>query len=97
MFKASENAEDSQSSSQLAVVNCPLLVEAFELLDVLAGFGELLSLMGSSLVYSGDKPIGCGVDGGIDHRVKGEECLSRSRGDWWVLIPSEIDEPCDGS
>jgi len=75
-FKASENAEDSQSSSQLVVVDCPLLVEAFKSLDVLAGFGKLLSLMGSSLIYSGDKPIGCGIDGGINHRVEGEECLS---------------------
>jgi hypothetical protein len=58
------------------VVNCSLLVEAFELLNVLAGFSELLSLMGGSLTYSGDKPIGCGTDGGIDHWVKGEDCLS---------------------
>jgi len=76
VFKASRNAEDSQLSSQLVVVDCSLLVEVFESLNVLAGFGKLLSLMGGLLIYSGDKPIGCGVDGGIDCRVKGEDCLS---------------------
>ena len=76
VFKAIGNAEDSQSSSQLAVVDCPLLVELFKMLDVLVGFGKFLSLTSGSLVYSCDKPMGCGTDGGIDCRVKGEDCLS---------------------
>jgi len=97
VFKASGNAEDSQLSSQLAVVDCSLLVEAFESLDVLVGFGELLSLTGSSLAYSGDKPIGCGMDDSIDHWVKGKDDLSQSRGNWWVFIPSEVNESYDGS
>jgi hypothetical protein len=95
MFKAIGNAEDSQSSSQLAVVSCSLLVEAFEPLDVLVGFGELLSLLSGLLVYSGDKPIGCGIDGSIDCWIECEDCLSQSRGDWWVFVPGEVDESCN--
>jgi hypothetical protein len=95
-FKASGNADDSQSSSQLVVVNCPLLVESFKALDVLVGFGELLSLTGGSLAYSGDKPIGCGMDGGIDCRVKGKDCLSQSKGDRRVFVAGEVDEPSNG-
>ena len=76
MFKASGNAKDSQLSSQLAVVDCLLLVESFKLLDVLVGFSKFLSLTGGSLIYSGDKPIGCGVDSGIDCWIEGKDCLS---------------------
>jgi len=54
MFKAIGNAEDFQLSSQLVVVGCLLLVEVFESLNVLAGFGKLLSLLSSSLIYSGN-------------------------------------------
>ena len=54
IFKAIGNAEDFQLSSQLVVVGCLLLVEAFESLNVLVGFGKLLSLLSSSLMYSGD-------------------------------------------
>jgi hypothetical protein len=75
MFKAIGNAEDFQLSLQLAVVSCLLLVEAFKLLDVLVGFGELLSLLSGLLVYSGDKPIGCGADGGIDCWIECEVML----------------------
>jgi hypothetical protein len=32
-------------------------------------------------MYSGCKPIGCGADGGIEHRVKGKDCLSRCQRD----------------
>jgi len=76
MLKAIGNAEEAQSSSQLLVVLCPLLVDLLESLDFLLGFGDLLSILGRSLAYSGCKPIGCGMDGGIERRIKGEDCLS---------------------
>jgi hypothetical protein len=76
VFKAIGNAEDSQLSLQLAVVDYLLLVESFKTLNVLVGFSEFLSLTSSSLAYSSDKPIGCGTDGGIDCRVEGKDCLS---------------------
>jgi len=76
MLKAIRNAEEAQSSSQLSVVLCPLLVDSLKLLDFLLSFVKFLSILGHLLVHSGDKPIGCGVDGGIEHRVEGEDCLS---------------------
>jgi len=76
-LKAIRNAKEAQLSSQLSVVLCPLLVDSLESLDFLLGFGDLLSILGRSLVHSGGKPIGCGADGGIEHRVEGKDCLSR--------------------
>jgi len=76
MLKAIRNAEEAQSSSQLSVVLCLLLVDSLELLDFLLGFGNLLSILGCSLIHSGCKPIGRGTDGGIECRVEGEDCLS---------------------
>jgi hypothetical protein len=96
MLKAIGNAEEAQSSSQLLVVLCSLLVELLELLDFLLGFSNLLSVLGCSLVYSGGKPIGCGMDGGIEHRVKGEDCLSRHQRDRRVVVLGEVDEAGDG-
>jgi len=61
---------------QLSVVLCLLLVDSLESLDFLLGFSNLLSILGRSLAYSGCKPIGCGVDGGIERRVEGKDCLS---------------------
>jgi hypothetical protein len=75
---------------------CSLLVDPLELLDFLLGFGELLSVLGHLLAYSGGKPIGCGADGGIEHRVEGEDCLSRRRRDCWVVVPGKVDEAGDG-
>jgi hypothetical protein len=95
-LKAIRNAEEAQSSSQLSVVLCPLLVDSFELLDFLLGFGNLLSVLRRLLMYSGCKPIGCGVDGGIERRVEGEDCLSRHRRDHRVAVPGEVDEAGDG-
>jgi len=37
------------------------------------------------------------MDGGIEHRVKGEDCLSRHRRDCRVVVPGEVDEAGDGS
>jgi hypothetical protein len=76
MFKAIGNAEQAQLSLQLVVVSSLLLVEAFELLNVLTSLVELLSVLGHSFVYSGDKPIGHGTDGSIEYWIKGEDCLS---------------------
>ena len=76
MLKAIGNAEEAQSSLQLLVVLCPLLVDSLESLDFLLSFGDLLSILGRLFTYSGCKPIGCGTDGGIERRVKGEDCLS---------------------
>jgi hypothetical protein len=76
MLKAIRNAEEAQSSSQLSVVLCLLLVDLLKSLDFLLSFGDLLSILGHSFVHSGGKPIGCGADGGIEHRVEGEDCLS---------------------
>ena len=70
---------------------CPLLVDSLESVNFLLGFGELLSVLGRSLAYSGGKPIGCGADGGIERRVEGEDCLSRRRRDRWVAVPGEVD------
>jgi hypothetical protein len=75
-LKAIRNTKEAQLSSQLSVVLCPLLVDSLESLDFLLGFGDFLSILGHSLAYSGCKPIGCGADGGIECRVKGEDCLS---------------------
>jgi len=95
-LKAIGNTEEAQSSLQLSVVLCPLLVDSLELLDFLLGFGDLLSVLGHLLVYSGCKPIGCGADGGIEHRVEGEDCFSQRRRDHWVVVPGEVNEASDG-
>jgi hypothetical protein len=96
MLKAIRNAEEAQSSLQLSVVLCPLLVDSFELVDFLLGLGELLSILGRSLAHSGGKPIGCGTDGGIERRVEGKDCLSRRRRDRRVVVLGEVDEAGDG-
>jgi hypothetical protein len=96
MLKAIGNAEEAQSSLQLSVVLCLLLVDSFESLDFLLGLGELLSVLGCSLAYSGGKPIGCGTDGGIERRVEGEDCLSRRRRDCRVAVLGEVNEAGDG-
>jgi hypothetical protein len=83
-------------SSQLLVVLCPLLVDLLESLDFLLGFSDLLSVLGHSFMYSGCKPIGCGADGGIEHRVKGKDCLSQCQRDRWVVDPGEVDKAGDG-
>jgi len=95
-LKAIGNTEEAQSSSQLSVVLCPLLVDSLESLNFLLGFGELLSVLGHSLAYSGGKPIGCGADGGIEHRVEGKDCLSRCRRDRRVVVLGEVNEAGDG-
>jgi hypothetical protein len=76
MLKAIRNTEEAQLSLQLLVVLCSLLVDSLKSLNFLLSFSNLLSVLGHSLVHSGCKPIGCGADGGIEHRVKGEDCLS---------------------
>jgi len=76
-LKAIGNTEEAQSSSQLSVVLCSLLVDSLKSLDFLLSFGDLLSILGCSLAYSGCKPIGYGVDGGIECRVEGKDCLSQ--------------------
>jgi hypothetical protein len=92
MLKAIGNAEEAQSSLQLSVVLCLLLVDSLELLNFLLGFGDLLSILGHSLVHSGCKPIGCGTDGSIECRIEGEDCLSRCWRDRWVVVLGEVDE-----
>jgi len=96
MLKAIGNAEEAQSSLQLSVVLCPLLVDLLKSLDFLLGFGDFLSVLGCSLAYSGGKPIGCGVDGGIEHRVEGEDCLSQRWRDRRVAVSGKVDEAGDG-
>jgi len=81
---------------QLLVVLCPLLVDSLESLDFLLGFGDLLSILGCSLAHSGCKPIGCGADGGIEHRIEGEDCLSQYRRDHQVVVPYEVNEAGNG-
>jgi hypothetical protein len=89
-------------SSQLSVVSLSLLVDRFELGDLVLCFLELLSQVGCLLANSGDKPKGCGTDGGRDGCVKGkqwvksEDGFSRSWRDRRVLISLEIDEAGDG-
>jgi hypothetical protein len=95
-LKAIGNAEEAQSSSQLSVVLCPLLVDSFESLNFLLSFSDLLSVLGRSFVHSGGKPIGCGVDGGIERRIEGEDCLSQCRRDHWVAVSGEVDEASNG-
>ena len=96
MLKAIGNAEEAQSSSQLSVVLCPLLVDLLKSLNFLLGFGDLLNVLCRSLTYSGCKPIGYGTDGGIERRVKGEDCLSQYQRDCQVVILGEIDEAGNG-
>jgi len=95
-LKAIGNAEEAQSSSLLSVVLCSLLVDSLKSLDFLLSFGDLLSILGCSLTYSGCKPIGYGLDGGIERRVEGEDCLSQCRRDCWVVVVGEVDEASDG-
>jgi hypothetical protein len=96
MLKAIGNAKEAQSSSQLSVVLYLLLVDSLESLDFLLGFGNLLSILGHSLTYSGCKPIGCGADGGIECRVEGKDCLSQCRRDHRVVIPCKVNEAGNG-
>jgi hypothetical protein len=65
-FKAIGNVEDSQLSLQLVVVCCLLLDELLEPFNLLVSLIEFLSVLGHLLVNSSGKPIGCGVDGGIE-------------------------------
>jgi hypothetical protein len=95
-LKAIRNTEGAQLSSQLSVVLCPLLVDLLESLNFLFSFGDLLSILGRLLAHSGCKLIGCGADGGIEHRVEGEDCLSRCRRDCQVVILGEVNEAGDG-
>ena len=81
---------------QLSVVLCSLLVDPFELLNFLLGFGDLLSILGRSLAHSGRKPIGCGADGGIERRVEGKDCLGQCWRDRRVAVPGEVNEAGDG-
>jgi hypothetical protein len=83
-------------SLQLSVVLCPLLVDPFESLNFLLGFGDLLSVLGCLLTHSGGKPIGCGADGGIERRVEGEDCFSRRWRDRRVVVSGEVDKTGDG-
>jgi len=85
MLKAIGNAEEAHSSSQLPVVFLALLVDPLGSVDLLLGLGELLSIHCCSLVYSGGKPKGCGMDGGIEHWIKGNDGFSRCRRDHWVF------------
>jgi hypothetical protein len=96
MLKAIGNAEEAQSSSQLSVVLCPLLVDSLKLLDFLLRFGDFLSVLGCSLTYSGCKPIGYGADGGIECRVEGEDCLSQRWRDRRVAVLGKVNEAGDG-
>jgi len=84
----------------LSVVGLSLLVDCFEPSDLVLRFLELLSRVGCSLANSGDKPKGCGVDGGRDGCVKGEwveseDGFSQSWRDWQVLVSFEFDEAGD--
>ena len=96
------NYEQAQSSSQLSVVGLSLLVDCFESGDLVLCFLELLSRVSCLLANSGDKPKGCGADGGRDGCVKGEQWVesedgfSRSWRDWWVLISLKVNEAGDG-
>jgi len=81
---------------QLSVVLCLLLVDSLESLNFLLNFSDLLSVLGHLLMHSGGKPIGCGVDGGIECWVKGEDCLSQCWRDHRVVILGEVDEAGDG-
>ena len=94
MLKAIGNAEEAHLSSQLPVVFLSLLVNSFELDDALAGFIKFLSVIGRLLAYSGGKPKGCGVDGGIERWIEGEDGFSRCRRDRWVFGPDKVDEAC---
>jgi hypothetical protein len=96
-FKAIGNAEEAQLSSQLVVVCGVLLVDALESVDLLLCLVELLRVLRCSLMHSGGKPIGCGMDGGTEHWVEGNECLSRCRGDWRVFSSDEVNKPCEGA
>ena len=71
-FKAIGNCDDSQLSSQLPIVSCLLLVDGFESCNFVLGLLEFLSELSGSHVNSGDKPKGCGPDGGTDGWVNGE-------------------------
>ena len=95
-LKAIGNAEEAQLSSQLSVVLCLLLVDSLESLNFLLNFSDLLSVLGHLLMHSGGKPIGCGVDGGIERRVEGEDCLSRRRRDRRVVVLGKVNEVGDG-
>jgi hypothetical protein len=68
------------------------LVDSFELLDFLLKLSDLLSILGHSLLYSGGKPIGYGVDGGIECWVEGKDCFSQHQRDHWVLVLGEVNE-----
>jgi hypothetical protein len=76
MLKAIGNAEEAHSSSQLPVVCLALLIGSFKLDNALPGFSKFLSVVGRSLAYSGGKPKGCGVDGGIERWIEGEDGFS---------------------
>ena len=95
-LKAIGNTEEAQLSLQLLVVFCLLLVDPLELLNFLLSSGKLLSILGHSLMHSGCKPIGCGTDGGIEHRIEGKDCLSQCWRDHWVVVSGEVDEAGNG-
>jgi hypothetical protein len=53
-------------SLQLPIVGLPLLVDHFKACDFVLHFLKPLSQIGCLLANSGDKPKGCGSDGGAD-------------------------------
>ncbi len=76
-LKAIGNAEEAQSSSQLPVVGVALLVESFELYDAESCFRNALGVVFGPLSDGGGEPEGGGMDGGIEGRVEGEDCLGQ--------------------
>ena len=75
-LKAIGNTEQAQSSSQLVVVGCSLLVDMLKALNLVLCFLKLFKETGHLLTYSGGKPIGYSVDCGTEGWVEGNEHLS---------------------
>ena len=62
-------------SSQLSVVSVALFIELLKLHNVEFCFCKPLGVVFHPLPDSGGEPKGCGMDGGIEHRVESEDCL----------------------
>jgi len=56
---------------------------------------KLLGVLLCPLSDGAGEPEGCGVNGGIEHRIEGEDCFSQCRGDWQVVLLGDVGDKAE--
>ncbi len=75
---------------QLSIVSVALLIDSLELDDVESCFCKAFGVVFGPLSDGGGESKGGGADGGIEGRVKGEDCLGQRWQDQWVVLTGDI-------